>query len=309
MKKILSIMVVLALMTCPLAGLAQSDSAGKIQIIATLFPQYDFARQIGGDRVEVSMLLPVGSESHNFEPSPKDMLGIQSADLFIYTGPEMEPWAARVLDGLGAGQGPMVLNGSEGIELVESAHDEAAGETDHQHGLDPHFWLDMRLAQHFVNAIRDALIALDPAGEALYTENARAYCGRLQQLDDAFMEAAQNGARSELIFGGRFAFGYFVRRYNLSYRAAYDSCAAGAEPSVKVVAGLIKEIQEQKIPVIYYEELADPKVARSIAEQTGAQMRLLSSAHNVTKEQMEAGVGFLDIMNDNLEAIREGLNG
>ena len=253
------------------------------------------------------MLLPAGSESHSFEPSPKDMVNIQSADLFIYTGAEMEPWAGRVLDGLG-GDGPMVLDGSQGIELMESEHDEGSGDG-HQHGLDPHFWLDMSLAQQFVNAIRDALIALDPEGEALYTQNAQDYCQALQDLDVAFMEAAQNGQRKELIFGGRFAFGYFVRRYGLTYQAAYDSCAAGAEPSVKVVAALIQEIQDKDIPVIYYEELADPKVARSIAEQTGVEMRLLSSAHNVTKEQMEAGVSFLDIMNDNLEAIREGLNG
>lgn len=307
MKKIVSLFAVLALMLCPLCGCAQSGSTEKIQIIATLFPQYDFARQIGGDRVEVTMLLPAGSESHSFEPSPKDMVNIQSADLFIYTGAEMEPWAGRVLDGLG-GDGPMVLDGSQGIELMESESGEGSGDG-HQHGLDPHFWLDMSLAQQFVNAIRDALIALDPEGEALYTQNAQDYCRALQDLDGAFMEAAQNGQRKELIFGGRFAFGYFVRRYGLTYRAAYDSCAAGAEPSVKVVAALIQEIQDKDIPVIYYEELADPKVARSIAEQTGVEMRLLSSAHNVTKEQMEAGVSFLDIMNDNLEAIREGLNG
>lgn len=294
----------LALALMLLTGCAQgSGQEARLTVIATLFPQYDFVRQIAGDRAQVRMLLPAGAESHSYEPTPRDMMDIQRAGLFVYTGDEMEPWAARILEGLDTGALP-VVNASQGIELYE----EEDGHDGHQHAVDPHIWMDPTLAQKMVDNILEGLIAADPEGEAVYRENARAYSEQLAALDQAFSQAVSEGARKEMIFGGRFAYGYFIRRYGLSYQCAYDACSSESEPSVKTMAGLISEIKEQHIPVVYHEELVDPKVARSIAEETGAQLLVFNTCHNVSQEQLDAGVTYLDLMNENLTNLKEGLN-
>ncbi len=308
--------IYLVVLICLLGCLSACSSPHKGEeqphkplIVATLFPQYDFARQIVGDQMEVELLLPPGVESHSFEPTPADMIRINEADLLLYTGAAMEPWAQEIVASLDPSV--TVLDLSQKVPLAQPVH-ENEGEEEHEAHAgqpDPHFWTDPTLAAVAVGEIADAVCEIDPAHADLYRANQAAYEGQLQQLDQKFQEIVAQGQRRELIFGGRFALYYFVQRYGLTYQAAYDSCSSQAEPSARRVAELIDEIKAQKIPVIYYEELSDPKVARDISAETGATMLLFHSCHNVSKEEWEQGVTYLQLMEQNAVNLAEGLKG
>ncbi len=332
-KKILVLSVIMILAVSAASGCSPDRteqitsspevSAGdKISIVTTLFPQYDFARQVAGDKAEVTMLLPAGVESHSYEPKPEDIIRINSSDLLIYTGQYMEPWAQRIIDGI-SNKDVVVLDVTKSIELSkveeheheedadheEHEHEEDADheEHDHEHLFDPHVWTDPNNAKIMVDNIAASLCLLDPANAEYYVKNAVEYKGKLDALDKEFREIVSSGSRNEIIFGGRFAFHYFVKQYGLEYEAAYDSCSTETEPSIKVVAELIDEIKAEKFPVIYYEELSTPKVAQSISDETGAKMLLLHSCHNVSKDEFENGVTYLLLMKQNAENLREGL--
>lgn len=308
MKRILC--VLLALLLLPASGCAQSEAQEKLTVIATLFPQYDFVRQIGGEHVEVTLLLPAGTESHSYEPTPRDMASIQNAAMFVYTGAEMEPWAETLLSAVDQTR-LVVVNASSGVELAEEAHDQdgnTSHDEEHGHWLDPHIWLDFTLAQVMVDNVMEGLCTADPAHAQEYRDNAQAYKQQLVQLDEDYRQMIASAQRSYLVFGGRFSYGYLVRRYGLTYDCAYDSCSSASEPSVKVMARLIEEIRERQLPAVYHEELASTTVTDALCEQTGAKPLLLHSAHNLSADEMQAGKTFLDVMYDNLESLREGLN-
>lgn len=298
---------------------ADKSKSGKLQIVATLFPQYDFTRQIAGDKADVTLLLPPGVESHSYEPVPSDIVKINNSDLFIYTGKDMEAWSQKIIGSITDNDSKsMVLDVSKGIKLVKTAdieaehqHEGEAAETkngeDHEHVYDPHIWTDPQLAKVMVSNIEEALCSLDPQNAEYYRENARQYQGKLDALDAEFRDVVKNGKRNEIIFGSRFALYYFTEQYGLKYEAAFDSCSSETEPSAKTVARLITDIKEEKIPVVYYAELEDPKVARSISKETGAKMLLFHSCHNVTKKEREEGATYLSLMEQNVKNLKEGL--
>lgn len=306
MKKFLTFLLTVVFLIFLLAGCAPDSEKGvaaikdtksdKLRVVATLFPQYDFSRQIAGDRAEVTLLLPPGVESHSFEPTPSDIIKINESELFVYTGEYMEPWSQKIIDGMQvSGSRSMVLDVSQGIELVKT--DE----------IDPHFWTDPLTAKLMVANISNALCRIDPANADYYRENAAKYSAELDALDAEFKIIVSSGNRDEIIFGSRFALYYFTKRYGLSYESAFDSCSSETEPSARTVAGLIEEIREEQIPVIYYAEMEDPKVAKSIAAETGAKLLLFHSCHNVTMEEWKAGATYLSLMKQNAENLKEGL--
>ena len=279
-----------------------NPGGGKITVITTLFPQYDFTRQIAGDRAEVIMLLPPGAESHVYEPTQADIIKIEKADLFIYTGRHMEPWTARIVDGLDGAV--LVADISENITLYKSHEDEHGD----GHEYNPHFWTSPVLAGIMVDSITNALCEADPDGSDYYKANALEYKLELDGLDQEIRQMVAESKRNKAIFAGKFAFHYFFEQYGLEHEAAFDSCAAEAEPSVKRILQLIDSIKNEGIPVIYYEELANPGVAQTISEETGAKPLLLHSCHNVTLEEFDSGVTYLDLMYQNLKNLKEGLN-
>ena len=325
MKKFLTFMFTAVFLIFLLTGCA-SDSekevpaikdtkSDKLQVVATLFPQYDFARQIAGDRAEVTLLLPPGVESHSFEPRPSDIIKINESELFIYTGEYMEPWSQKIIDSMkDSGSRSMVLDVSQGIELVnteeveaEHHHEGEAEEEEHEHLYDPHIWTDPINAKVMAANISNALCRIDPANADYYEENAARYYAELGALDADFKSIVSSGKRDEIIFGSRFALYYFTKRYGLSYQSAFDSCSSETEPSARTVAGLIEEINKNQIPAIYFAEMEDPKVAESISAETGAKLLLFHSCHNVTKEEWKAGVTYLSLMKQNAENLKEGL--
>ncbi len=158
-----------------------------------------------------------------------------------------------------------------------------------------------------VENIKEALIEADPEHKEGYEKNADIYLKKLQELDSTFREIVENGKRTEIFFGGRFAMYYFAREYGLSYEAAYDSCSSETEPSAKAVAHIVDEMREKQIPVIFYEELVNPKIAKTISQETESEMLLLHSCHNVTKDELEEGVSYLQLMWKNVENLKRAL--
>ncbi|MDD3905755.1 MAG: zinc ABC transporter substrate-binding protein [Candidatus Omnitrophica bacterium] len=316
--------VATVLFVCASCAFAQ-EGKGKIEVITTLFPTYDFAKEVGKDKVSVSLLLPPGVESHTFEPKPQDVVRINKADIFIYTGKYMEPWAENILKGI-SNKNLLVVDASKGIELmVEDDHDEEGehhegeaehneedhhdGEHGHHHhgGKDPHIWLDLANDQIMVDTIARALSEKDPANGSFYLKNAEEYKTKLADLDRRFKETLSTAKYKTIIYGGHFAFGYFVKRYRLEHDSPYDGFSPNAEPSPKAIAELVNKLKASGSKYIYYEELLDPKVARVIAQESGAKLELLHGAHNVSKDELNKGVTFIDIMEENLKKLKVGL--
>jgi len=299
----------------------------KLEVVTTLFSTYDFAKQIGKDKVNVTLLLPPGVESHTFEPRPADIVRISKADVFIYTGKYMEPWVEDMLKGV-PNKNLLVVDASKGVELMsEEDHDEDAGheedehhegDTDEHHrhhegahhhhgGKDPHIWLDLGNDQIMVQTIADAFIKKDPSEKDFYLKNADEYNARLRQLDAKFKETFSGCHHKTIIYGGHFAFGYFAKRYGLKYVSPYEGFSPNAEPTPKAIAELIEKLKASGTKYVYYEELLSPKVARVIASETGAKLELLHGAHNVSKDELGRGITFIEIMENNLKKLEIGL--
>ncbi len=318
LKKLHSIvalgMVLLASFISTGCSSRSSESAtNKITVTASLFPQYDFARQIASDKAEVSLLLPPGSESHTYDPSPTDILKISSSDVFLYTGKEMEPWADHIISSV-QNDKLIIADVSSDIDMIESEHhshhhgEHNHHEHEHEHNLDPHVWLDLTQAAKMVDNITAAFCEKDPQNSGHYKNNAENLKHELLELDADFNDMISTSQRKSIVFAGRFAHLYFIKRYGLDYISAFDSCSTEAEPSVKKVAKILDFIKKNDIPAVYYEEFSEPKIANSIAEQTGVKTLKFSTLHNVTKEQLESGVTFVELMRENLENLRQGLN-
>ena len=266
----------------------------KVSVVTTLFPQYDFARQIGGDKANVTLILPPGTESHEFEPTAADIVNISSADLFIYTGDSMEPWAGKLLSS-GEVKG-RVLNLSDGIEL--------SGEGANP---DPHIWTDPQNAVIMVKNIAAALAEIDKENSGYYMENADGYIKELQKLDADFEDVIRKAPQKEMVFASVFPLRYFEKRYGTSHMAAFDSCDEEAEPSAKVMTGIINHIKENDIKYIWCIELESTKTADVIAAETGAEVLMFHSCHNVTKDDFANGAGYVSLMRKNLENLKKGL--
>ena len=329
MKKFKGLVFALMSFVVLLVGCDTDSKTGsvsdKLQIVTTLFPQYDFARVIGGDKVDVTLLLPAGMESHSYEPTPADIIKINKADLFIYTGESMEQWAHSIIESVDSNE-VYVLDVSKNVPLlapnstvednhdhedenhnhdaeVEAGHDHSEGDG-HNHTYDPHIWTSPKNAMIMVNNILEVLCEVDPENADYYKDNANAYLAELEELDHELKDVVANAKRDTIYHGGRFAMQYLTNQYGIHYVSAPFE----AEPSAALVAQMIKEIKEQKIPVIYYEELVDPKISQMISDETGAKMLLLHSCHNVSKEDFNNGVTYLSLMKQNVENLKVGLD-
>ncbi|SCZ81463.1 metal ABC transporter solute-binding protein, Zn/Mn family [Acidaminobacter hydrogenoformans] len=289
------------------------QSADKPRLVATLFPQYDFVRVLAGDLVEITLLLPPGVESHSYEPTPKDIAGITEADAFLFTGEAMEPWATKLVDNV-KGAEVKVVDLSQGVTLLAADHDDEHeeegdhAEEGHEEGAyDPHIWLDPNNAKIMVTTLLETLIEIDPENEGTYRSNAEAYIAELESLDLAFKDLFEKSETQTIYYGGHFAFGYFAEAYGLSTVSPYDGFSPDAEPTPKRIAALIDAMSGAKFKYIYYEELVDPKIAKLVAQETGAEMLLLHGSHNLSKDELESGIGYLSIMRENLEKLKLGM--
>lgn len=311
MKKTLSITILLAMLCALLSGCgAQSEPEGEgISVVATVFAPYDFARQLVGERGEVTLLLPPGSEAHSYEPSPKDIIEIQNCDLFIYVGGVSDAWVSDVLESVGGEVRTVTL--MDCVELLEEEHVEGmeVDEDEHEGEIeyDEHVWTSPRNAELICEKIAAALCEVDPEGAEEYGTALESYCAQLDELDAAFTEVVENGVRDTVVFGDRFPLLYFAKAYGLNYYAAWPGCADEAEPSAATVTFLIDKVKAERIPVVFHIELSNEDMADTICNETGAKKMLFSACHNVTRAQFDAGVTYLELMWQNVDALREAL--
>lgn len=302
--------VIIVTMVIGLTACTQnSKTDGKLSIVTTLFPQYDFAKQIAGDKAKVILLLSPGTEAHSYDPSPADIVKINESDLFIYTGDYMETWAARIIKSLE--KDVNILDVSEGISLVQTdEEDEAHGEEEHDahnHVYDPHIWTSPVIARQMVENILNELIKIDAENEEYYRENAEKYLAQLGELDREFRQVVEQADIDTLYFADKFAMYYFTKEYGLSYISVYDSCSSETEPGAKLVSNMIDEVKADNAPAIYYAELSNHKAADTISKETGAKALLLHSCHNVSKDEFQNGATYISLMKQNLENLKIGL--
>lgn len=288
---------------------------GKLKIVTTIFPQYDFVRAITGGTgaVNVRMLLSPGEEVHSYEPTPLDIKEIQNCDLFIYVGAENDVWVDRILENMGDKR-PETLRlvdltetvAEESVEgmMEEKGHDH---EESREEEADEHVWTSPAKAAEITEAIAQKMAELDPANADDYLANAQDYEAKILDLDAQFRQIAENAERKILVFGDRFPIRYFAEGYGLDYFAAFSGCSSESEPSASTLAFLIDKVREEEIPVVFSIEFSNGNIARAICESTGAVQRTYNSCHNVTKEQMENGATYVSLMSENLETIREAL--
>ena len=288
---------------------------GKLKIVTTIFPQYDFVRAIAGGTgaVNVRMLLSPGEEVHSYEPTPLDIKEIQNCDLFIYVGAENDVWVDRILENMGDKR-PETLRlvdltetvAEESVEgmMEEKGHDH---EESREEEADEHVWTSPVKAAEITEAIAQKMAELDPPNADNYLANAQDYEATILDLDAQFRQIAENAERKILVFGDRFPIRYFAEGYGLDYFAAFSGCSSESEPSASTLAFLIDKVREEQIPVVFSIEFSNGNIARAICESTGAVQRTYNSCHNVTKEQMENGATYVSLMSENLETIREAL--
>jgi len=316
-KQILIIMLIIAMLSvfgCKPSRTAGQD--GKLNVTVTIFPAYDFVRQIAGDKVNLTMLLSPGAESHSFEPSPRDIITIQNSDLFIFVGGESDAWVERILQSMNT-DNMSIFAMMDFVDVVEEEFVEGM-EHDHDHDheeeeycedaeYDEHVWTSPRNAILIIRSITELLCKIDESNAEFYTEKAAAYIEELQKLDAAFYELIAGAKRKTIVFGDRFPFRYFVDAYGLSYYAAFSGCSTDTEPSAATVAFLINKIRAEQIPVVFHIELSNERMANTISEETGAKKLLLHSVHNITKRDFDSGIGYLELMRRNAGALREAL--
>ena len=281
----------------------------KLKVVTTLFPLYDFARQVGREKIEANLLLPPGVEAHAFEPRPADIIRIQDSDIFLFTNKLMEPWVGGLLKGIDA-RNLTIVDTSKGINLLPGTdnhgHEEHA-HADESGNADPHIWLDLSIAIKMVDTIASHFIAKDTRNKDFYAKNADEYKKKLEDLDKKYKNTLSYCRNRVIVHAGHFAFGYLTKRYGITYVSAYKGFSPDAEPTPRRLVEITKTVRKYGVNYVYYEELAAPRVADVIAKETGCGLLLLHGAHNVTREEMEIGVTFISLMEKNLENLKAGL--
>jgi zinc transport system substrate-binding protein len=268
-----------------------------IKVIVSFFPLYDFARNVGGDRVEVTSMIPAGAEPHDWEPTIRQVADASLADIFVYNGASFESWAQNI-------EAKFVVNTSEGLELLEATDEE---EEEEHSDIDPHIWLDPIYAKHQVGLIRDGLVKIDPDNAQYYNDNADRFMAELDRLN-ASIRSELSGCEKKDFIAFHSAFSYFANRYGLNQHSVYRGLPEGEVPPQRLqeIVDLAKEL---KIDTIYSEELVDPRLAEAIAEEIpGGRVLVLSPIEGLEEQEQAAGLGYIDKMEQNLDNLKAGLD-
>ena len=321
MKKILALLLALWIPAAVLSGCApQDDSAAsnKLNIVTTIFPAYDWVREILGDetdRAEITMLLDSGVDLHSYQPTVDDIVKISDCDLFLYVGGESDGWVddalknapnkerkvIRLLDVLG--DSAKAEETVEGMQEEEHDHEEEAE-------YDEHIWLSLKNAQVLVAAISEALQESDPARKDTYAANAAAYAEKLSALDGEYRAAVDSGKYKTLLFGDRFPFRYLADDYGLNYYAAFPGCSAETEASFETVSFLAGKMDALGLPCVLTIEGTQHKIAETIVQNTAQknqQVLTMDSMQAVTANDAASGVSYLSIMEKNLSVLKKAL--
>lgn len=318
MKKISAVItaIILMLTTCG-CGINQTKN-NKPNVVCTVFPQYDFVREIAGDKVNLSMLIPPGSEAHSYEPTPQDIVNVSNADIFIMIGGESEAWAESILESTDTSKMKIIKLIDE-TKLIEEEIVEGMDEKTHEHHshdkhdkhhkeYDEHVWTSPKNAITITKSICDVLCKSDKKNAELYRLNSKKYIDKLKKLDEEYQKNIKYAKTNTLIFGDRFPFRYLTESYNLKYYAAFPGCSSHTEPSSSTVIFLINKIKEKKIPVVLCVDYSDARIANTISTETETKVKRLYSCHVISKKQFNDGETYISLMKKNLNVLKEALN-
>lgn len=278
----------------------------SLKIVTTFYPMYDFTKNVIGSNGKVDVLIPAGTEPHDFEPTPKDIAKIENADVFVYNSESMETWVPKVLKNLD-NKNIKVVDASKGISLMEGTAEEEDKHADkeQEHPMDPHVWLNPILAQKEVENIKQAVIEVDSTRKQDYEKNADQFTTKLKDLDNEFRTTLGNAKHKEFVTQHA-AFGYLAKEYGLT-QIPIAGLAPDQEPSPAKLAELQKYVKDNNIKIIYFEEIASPKVAKALADETGANTVVLSPIEGITKDEQAKGIDYISYMKKNLDALKQSI--
>ena len=335
MKKIIALLLALLMAVGMLAGCAKQnddtdDTTDKLRIVTTIFPEYDWVRQILGDKADnadVTMLLDNGVDLHSYQPTADDIVKISDCDLFIYVGGESDGWVEDALKNatnkdmkvvnLLEVLGDKVKNEEvvEGMQEEEHEHEdgeehEEGEEHEHEEEADEHVWLSLKNAEVLVGTISNALQEVDPGNKDAYAANADAYVKKLSALDAEYQTAVDNAVRKTVLFGDRFPFRYLVDDYGLNYYAAFVGCSAETEASFETISFLAKKVDELKLPCVLTIEGKNHKIAETIVKNTAPKSQkilTMDSMQSTTSKDVASGTTYFSVMEKNLAVLKEAL--
>ena len=283
----------------------QKQADGKLNIVTTFYPVYEFTKQVAGDTANVELLIGAGTEPHDYEPSAKAVAKIQDADAFVYENENMETWVPKLLESLDAKKVKTIKATGDMLLLPgsEEEEDHDHGEEGHHHEYDPHVWLSPARAIKLVEHIRDSLSADYPDKKATFEQNAAAYIEKLQALDKAYTEGLSS-AKQKSFVTQHAAFRYLALDYGLN-QVSISGLSPDAEPSASRLAELTEYIKKNKISYIYFEENASQALANTLSKETGVKLDVLNPLESLTEEDMKAGENYISVMEKNLKALKQ----
>lgn len=271
----------------------QAGGTDKLRVCASFYPMYDFASKVGGDKADVTIMVPAGTEPHDWEPSTLDIVALEKADVFVYNGAGMEGWAQDILSSLGS-KSLYAVEASKGATFITEGA-----------SSDPHVWLDPRIARAELGNIKDAFAAADPGNASYYEANYEKYAAEFDALD-ADMRTALSACPKKDIVVAHQAFSYLCAAYGLN-QIAIEGVSADAEPDPARMAEIVDLVKQKGVNTIFFEELITPKVAQSIADETGAGVAVLNPLEGLSDEERAAGDDYISVMRSNLEQLKKAL--
>ena len=316
---VLAIAAVCAVFCAAFSGCAsETKSDGKPSVVVTVFPIYDWVKQIAGDRVDITLLLDSGVDLHSYQPSADDVVKISTADLFVFVGGESDAWVDDIVAGAKNDDLiPLDLIDELGDRAKEEeikegmqAEEEEGEEEEEGPEYDEHIWLSLKNASVLCGAIAEKLCAIDPDGSDVYNGAASDYVSKLDELDKEYEKAVGEAKIKTVLFGDRFPFRYLVDDYGLDYYAAYVGCSAESEASFETVAFLAAKVDELNLPAIFQIETANGQLAetvRAATEKKDQKILTLDSLQSSVKEDVVWGKSYLETMRKNLEVLKEAL--
>ena len=310
------------------------NTKGKLKIVTTIFPEYDITRAIAKDKVDLELMIKPGVDVHSFTPTPQDIKTVQNSNIFVYGGTEHDKWVENLTKSIDM-KNKKVVKLVDGIQQLEEEsvdgmkhehhHDDKKEDQhnhDHKHEkedehdhkdesekeLDPHYWTSPKNAIQMVKTITNALVEKDSDNAEFYKENAKNYIKQLEGVDKELHDVVDNAKIKKVVIADRFPFRYLFKDLGLEYRALFSGCSVESTASAGQIKKMVDYVKENKIPVVYHIEMGKGELAETVAKNSGAKVKLLHSIHTVTKEDFDKGITYIDLMKQNVEALKEGLN-
>ncbi|MBO8137931.1 MAG: zinc ABC transporter substrate-binding protein [Desulfotomaculum sp.] len=284
-----------------------SSSPGKIKVYTSIYPLYDFASRVGGDKIELKNIIPPGAEPHTWEPAPRDAADVSKADVLVYCGSGIDPWAEKIIEsGMIDSSQVKVVKAAENVQLLRLGNDSEDNHHHHHGNIDPHVWLDPLNAQKMVSSIAAALSEVDKANAEYYQRNAAEFNKELDELHHKYLTVLGSAKKKEFVVSHA-AFGYLAERYGLK-QIPIRGLSPDMEPNPRDMAEIIELAKEKDIKYIFFEKMVSPKVSETIAAELNAKTLLLNPLGNLTEEEIKEGVGYIEIMEQNLNNLNKALN-